>query len=159
MQRSKSQRNLKRYGKAGLDDQLDDFTAGANMCAECIAGIFREVPKLQVFPDVIPGTLRKELPSKYQRVTVICVHSLRRSSTLSLETAPEVPEPLTQILDDYKRLIIPKTLHWLHPHFFAYFPGGNSFPNVIGDMLSGTIGGNGFSWVCTDTIESNVFGL
>lgn len=37
--------------------------------------------------------------------------------------------------------------HWQHPRFHAYFPAGNSFPSILGDMLSDAIGCIGFSWV------------
>lgn len=37
--------------------------------------------------------------------------------------------------------------HWQHPNFHAYFPAGNSFPSILGDMLSNAIGCVGFSWV------------
>ena len=39
--------------------------------------------------------------------------------------------------------------HWQHPRFHAYFPAGNSFPSILGDMLSDAIGCVGFSWVST----------
>lgn len=65
----------------------------------------------------------------------------------SLDSAPEDPEDIKDILNDFAEHILPMTLFWKHPHFYAYFPGGNSFPNIIGDMLSTTFGGVGFSWV------------
>lgn len=37
--------------------------------------------------------------------------------------------------------------HWQHPRFHAYFPAGNSYPSILGDMLSDAIGCIGFSWV------------
>lgn len=42
---------------------------------------------------------------------------------------------------------MPGVVHWNHPRFFAYFPSGNSYPSVLGDMLSSAIGSIGFSWV------------
>lgn len=41
--------------------------------------------------------------------------------------------------------------HWQHPRFHAYFPSGNSFPSILGDMLSDGIGCIGFSWVSVKT--------
>lgn len=35
----------------------------------------------------------------------------------------------------------------MHPNFYAYFPCGNSYPNILADMLSTAFGGVGFSWV------------
>ena len=37
--------------------------------------------------------------------------------------------------------------HWQHPRFHAYFPAGNSYPSILGDMLGDAIGCVGFSWV------------
>lgn len=51
------------------------------------------------------------------------------------------------MLSDFDKLIVPGTCHWLHPNFYAYFPGGNSYPNILADMLSTAFGGVGFSWV------------
>ena len=39
--------------------------------------------------------------------------------------------------------------HWQHPRFHAYFPSGNSFPSILGDMLSDAIGCIGFSWAAS----------
>lgn len=44
--------------------------------------------------------------------------------------------------------------HWQHPRFHAYFPAGNSYPSILGDMLGDAIGCVGFSWAaapsCTE---------
>jgi len=50
------------------------------------------------------------------------------------------------VLEDFEQKIMPGVVHWNHPKFFAYFPSGNSFPSVLGDMLSSAIGSIGFSW-------------
>ncbi|XP_070515214.1 aromatic-L-amino-acid decarboxylase isoform X1 [Cardiocondyla obscurior] len=39
--------------------------------------------------------------------------------------------------------------HWQHPRFHAYFPSGNSFPSILGDLLSDAIGCIGFSWAAS----------
>lgn len=44
--------------------------------------------------------------------------------------------------------------HWQHPRFHAYFPSGNSFPSILGDMLSDGIGAIGFSWVSAIHIQN-----
>lgn len=47
-----------------------------------------------------------------------------------------------------------KITHWQHPKFHAYFPAGNSYPSILGDLLSSGLGINGFSWAsspaCTE---------
>lgn len=37
--------------------------------------------------------------------------------------------------------------HWHSPRFHAYFPSAQSYPSLLGDLLSGTLGCVGFSWV------------
>ena len=39
--------------------------------------------------------------------------------------------------------------HWQHPRFHAYFPAGNSYPSILGDMLGDAIGCVGFSWAAS----------
>ena len=39
--------------------------------------------------------------------------------------------------------------HWLHPRFHAYFPSGNSYPSILGEMLNAGLGIVGFTWVKT----------
>lgn len=51
------------------------------------------------------------------------------------------------MLTDFDELVIPGTLHWQHPDMYAYFPDGNSFSNILADILANVIGGVGFSWV------------
>lgn len=79
----------------------------------------------RVTPNIEPGYLRKILP----------------------EEAPFNPEDWDSIMADIETKIMPGVTHWQHPRFHAYFPSGNSFPSILGDMLSGGIGCIGFSWV------------
>lgn len=50
-----------------------------------------------------------------------------------------------------------KVLHWKHPGSYAYFPGGNTSPNILGDMLSTAIGDVGFSWITTMSNLKTIF--
>lgn len=43
---------------------------------------------------------------------------------------------------------------WQHPRFHAYFPAGNSYPSILGDMLSGAIGGVALNWVSHRSTEA-----
>lgn len=78
------------------------------------------------------------------------VHRFPSSSSRSLsptEEAPQKGEDFKRMLDDVETKIMPNMVHWNHPRFFAYFPAGNSYPSILGDMLSSAIGSIGFSWV------------
>ncbi|KAG8222235.1 hypothetical protein J437_LFUL001433, partial [Ladona fulva] len=80
--------------------------------------------KRRVTPSVEPGYLRPLLPKE----------------------APEKPEPWQDIMQDVESKIMPGVTHWQHPRFHAYFPSGNSYPSILGDMLGDAIGCIGFSW-------------
>lgn len=63
---------------------------------------------------------------------------------------PEAPvkgEDWKKVMEDVEKIIMPGISHWASPQFHAYFPCGNSYPSIIGDMLSNGIGCIGFSWV------------
>ncbi len=81
----------------------------------------------RVTPEVEPGYLRPMLP-KY---------------------APEKSEKWEDIMQDVERAIMPGITHWQHPRFHAYFPAGNSYPSILGEMLSAGLGIVGFSWAAS----------
>ncbi len=99
-------------------------------------------------PDVEPGYLRDLLP----------------------DDAPINGENWADIVQDIETKIMPgvwllfhilplsptmtfifplKITHWQHPHFHAYFPAGNSYPSILGEMLSSGLGIVGFSWAAS----------
>lgn len=63
------------------------------------------------------------------------------------DEAPMKGEDFKKVLEDVESKIMPGVVHWNHPRFFAYFPSGNSYPSILGDMLSSALGSIGFSWV------------
>lgn len=63
------------------------------------------------------------------------------------DEAPQKGEDFKRMLEDVEGKIMPNMVHWNHPRFFAYFPSGNSYPSILGEMLSSAIGSIGFSWV------------
>lgn len=86
----------------------------------------------RVTPSVEPGYLRYLLPDE----------------------APNEPESWDDIMADVETKIMPGVTHWQHPRFHAYFPAGNSYPSILGDMLGDGIGCIGFSWAsCPSATE------
>jgi len=59
---------------------------------------------------------------------------------------PERGEPMTDILADFHRDILPGITHWNHPRFFAYFPANNSGPSILGELLAAGLGVNAMLW-------------
>ncbi|KAK0172568.1 hypothetical protein PV328_005871 [Microctonus aethiopoides] len=85
-----------------------------------------------VLPDVEPGYMSKLIPKE----------------------APQKAESWQEIFRDIERVIMPGVTHWNSPQFHAYYPTANSYPAIIGELLSAGIGGVGFSWIsspaCTE---------
>lgn len=77
-----------------------------------------------VAPRIRPGDVRRQLPA----------------------TPPTEPEPLGNLLDDYRRHIEPNTTHWNHPGFMAYFPVTGSGPGIVGELLSAALNVNAMLW-------------
>ena len=73
--------------------------------------------------------------------------------------APERGESFDAMMADVERLILPGITHWQSPNFFAYFPSNNSFPSILGEMLSAGLGVQGMLWAtspaCTE-LETHV---
>lgn len=52
------------------------------------------------------------------------------------DEAPFEGEDWDKIMRDVDEKIVPGVTHWQHPRFHAYFPSGNSYPSILGDMVS-----------------------
>ncbi|XP_076279174.1 aromatic-L-amino-acid decarboxylase isoform X2 [Lasioglossum baleicum] len=121
---------------------IQEFRVRGKEMVEYICEFMSNIHNRRVTPDVGPGYLRPLLPIE----------------------APQQPEPWEDIMKDIESKIMPGITHWQHPRFHAYFPAGNSFPSILGDMLSDAIGCIGFSWAaspaCTEleTIVCDWFG-
>lgn len=106
-----------------MDSQ--EFRRRGTEMVEYICQYLETIEERKVTPSVEPGYLRHLLPDE----------------------APFHPEDWDNIMLDVESKIMPGVTHWQHPRFHAYFPSGNSFPSILGDMLSDGIGCIGFSWV------------
>ncbi|XP_064409323.1 aromatic-L-amino-acid decarboxylase-like isoform X3 [Latimeria chalumnae] len=109
-----------------------EFRQRGKEMVDYIANYLENIDQRQVYSDVEPGYLHPLIP----------------------DSAPKEPESFDEVIKDIERVIMPGVTHWQSPYFFAYFPAGNSFPSLLGDMLSGAIGCIGFSWAsspaCTE---------
>jgi len=111
--------------RSGLGDMdPETFRAAGHAVVDLMADYLIGVEAYPVLPRTAPGDLRAMFPA----------------------SAPEGPEPLRRILDDYRRLIEPNVTHWQHPGFMAYFPGTASGPGILGEMLMSTLVANAMLW-------------
>nr|CAD7587673.1 unnamed protein product [Timema genevievae] len=104
---------------------VEDFREHGKEMVEYICEYLSTLEERRVTPSVEPGYLSKLLPQQ----------------------APQEPEDWATIMADVDSKIMPGVTHWQHRRFHAYFPSGNSFPSILGDMLADAIGCIGFSWV------------
>ncbi len=67
-----------------------------------------------------------------------------------LEKLPDGPpfhsENMDDIFSDFEKIIIPGITHWQSPKFFAYFPANSSYPSVLAEMLTATLGAQCMKW-------------
>ncbi|WNJ18582.1 aminotransferase class I/II-fold pyridoxal phosphate-dependent enzyme [Pontibacter sp. G13] len=59
---------------------------------------------------------------------------------------PTQSESMDQILDDFQSVVMPGITHWQHPQFYAYFQANSSFPSLLAEMLTATLGTQAMIW-------------
>ncbi|HWN18433.1 MAG TPA: pyridoxal-dependent decarboxylase, partial [Gemmatimonadales bacterium] len=102
----------------------DDFRRHGHQLVDWMADYMRDVGELPVTSAVRPGDIMRQLPA----------------------SAPESGEPFEALVQDFTRIIVPGMTHWNHPGWFAYFPGNNSPPSILAEMLTATVGAQCMSW-------------
>ncbi|MGZ8667583.1 MAG: hypothetical protein ACXWZM_10820, partial [Solirubrobacterales bacterium] len=53
--------------------------------------------------------------------------------------APVAPVPYERILEDLGDHVVPFTCVNGHPRFFAFVPGGGTFPGMLGDLVASAL--------------------
>jgi aromatic-L-amino-acid decarboxylase len=103
----------------------EQFRQHGHEVVDWIADYWERIESFPVRSQVSPGEVRAALPP----------------------AAPERGEPVSAVLADLERIVLPGTTHWQHPGFFGYFPANTSGPSVLGDLVSAGLGVQGMSWV------------
>ncbi len=62
-------------------------------------------------------------------------------------TPPAGPVPFEQILSDVREKVIPFGCLNGHPRFFAFVPGGGTFPGMLGDFIASAVNFEVSSWM------------
>ncbi len=106
------------------DKDIEVFRQQAHQLVDWMAGYFRDIEKYPVKSKVKPGEVYDLLPP----------------------SPPENSEDFRTIMDDFNRIIMPGITHWQHPSFHAYFNANNSFPSILGEMLTATLGAQCMIW-------------
>jgi len=102
----------------------EEFRKYGHEFVDWMADYFDEVEEFPVKPDIHPGDIKQQLPP----------------------VAPEEAESMANIFADFKKIIVPGMTHWQSPSFHAYFPGNNSKPSVLAEMLMATMGAQCMVW-------------
>ena len=115
----------------------EEFRRRGKEAVDWIADYYEKIESLSVVSRAKPGEIRAALPA----------------------SAPETGESFDMMMRDVEKLILPGITHWQSPNFFAYFPSNNSFPSILGDLLSSGLGVQGMLWAtspaCTE-LETHV---
>ncbi len=106
------------------DMSADELRATGHGLLDWVANYLEGLGDMPVLPGMEPGELRKMLPAE----------------------PPERGQPMSEILEDVDRLILPGMTHWNHPSFFAYFAITGSGPGILGELLSAAFNINGMLW-------------
>lgn len=59
---------------------------------------------------------------------------------------PSESEGMAQIMSDFDRIIMPGITHWQSPDFFGYFPANGSYPSILAEMLTASLGAQCMVW-------------
>jgi aromatic-L-amino-acid decarboxylase len=103
----------------------EQFRQHGHEVVDWIADYWTRIGSFPVRSQVSPGDVRAALPA----------------------SPPEQGEPVSAVLADLERVVLPGVTHWQHPGFFGYFPANTSGPSVLGDLVSAGLGVQGMSWV------------
>ncbi len=101
-----------------------EFRRYAHELADWMADYLERAEQLPVKSMSAPGEILNRLP----------------------DDPPERGEGMTEILKDFAEIILPGMTHWQSPNFFAYFPANSSYPSVLAEMLTATLGAQCMKW-------------
>lgn len=103
---------------------IKEFRERGHQLVEWMGDYFENIENFPVKSQVQPGEVLAKLPSR----------------------PPAGPESFDRIFGDFLQIILPGITHWQSPSFFAYFNANNSFPSILGEMLTAAMGAQCMSW-------------
>ena len=103
---------------------IEEFRKNAHETIDWMADYFENIEKYPVRSKTDPGDIYDQLPT----------------------SPPEKGESYQNIIGDLDKIIMPGITHWQSPSFFAYFNANNSFPSILAEMITATLGAQCMSW-------------
>jgi aromatic-L-amino-acid decarboxylase len=104
--------------------RINEFRTYAHQIVDWMADYFENIEQYPVKSQVKPKQIYYQLP----------------------DNPPETGESMTDIMDDFNQIILPGITHWQSPNFFAYFPANSSYPSILAEMLTATLGAQCMIW-------------
>lgn len=101
-----------------------EFREWAHRLADRMADYYEHIEEYPVKSAVKPGEILAQLPL----------------------APPAESEDMTQIMSDFDSIIMPGITHWQSPNFFAYFPANGSYPSILAEMLTASLGAQCMLW-------------
>ena len=108
----------------GRDMPTQEFRRQGRALVEWIADYLENAGRHQVAARCDPGELQRLLPG----------------------TGPEEGESMEAILADFNEVVLPRVIHWNHPHFHAWFSVSSSGPGILGELLTAALNVNAMLW-------------
>ena len=103
---------------------LDEFRKRGHELVDWMADYFQNVDSYPVRSQVAPDHTKSLIPP----------------------TPPQEQERFDTIFKDFTDIIMPGVTHWQHPKFMAYFNANNSYPSILAEMLTATLGTQCMIW-------------
>lgn len=100
------------------------FRKQAHAFVEWMADYLENNADLPVKSQVKPGDILAQIPG----------------------SPPRESESMDEIFGDFKNIILPGMTHWQSPNYFAYFTANSSYPSVLAEMLTSTLGAQCMVW-------------
>lgn len=101
-----------------------EFREWAHRLADRMSDYYEHIEEYPVKSIVKPGEILAQLPA----------------------APPAESEDMTQIMSDFESIIMPGITHWQSPNFFAYFPANGSYPSILAEMLTASLGTQCMLW-------------
>lgn len=102
----------------------DEFRKYGHELVDWMAGYLDNIERYPVKSKVKPGEIFKQLPSD----------------------PPSEGESFGAVIKDIEEIIMPGITHWQSPNFYAYFPSNNSYPSILAEMITATLGAQCMIW-------------
>ncbi len=103
---------------------IDEFEKQAHSMVDFMVDYLRNIEGFPVKSQVSPRQIYDALPPQ----------------------PPQDAESMDDIMSDFKTTILPGITHWQSPYFHAYFPGNSSYPSLLAEMLTATMGAQCMIW-------------